>query len=89
MHTMLILRAMFVDRAGRTAFQMTPAKIQEGEDGTAQMMEGPPCGLVRLSDIDKPEDALVEWFDEPEAPEPDGGIKGAGLVPGVDGDGTG
>ena len=63
----MILKAQFIDRAGRTVYSMNEIQLRpnpENPDET-QMTEGPAVGLVRMKPLES-EEAAIEWFTEPE-----------------------
>jgi len=66
----LILRAQFVDRAGRTVYAVVP--VQPAPDPEAPdrqiMAEGPAIGMLRLKPgSDAKPGPEVEWFEQPPA----------------------
>lgn len=86
----LILRAQFIDRAGRTVYSVNVIEVTADPENPEQnqMREGPAVGLIRLTPLENDE-ASVEWFQEPPRPEPGPPQAELPPVPGVQRDGTG
>ena len=92
MYEQLILRAAFIDRAGRVVYQACPFKTVEGEHGPV-MEQQAPIAMIRLDmDPDTGDSDAIEWLAQPTRPTP-----AEGFVPGqvskgpgdVEGGGTG
>lgn len=71
MYEQIMLRAQFMDRAGRLVYLATPVRMlePEGRNDVRQLEEGPPFAQVRMKPGEDGE-ATVEWMELPSAPAP-------------------
>lgn len=86
MYEQLILRAAFIDRAGRTVYQASPLTVTQDDDGNEVVQAGQPIAMVRLRMDPSRDHDDIEWLAQPE-PAPAGGFTPGDN--GVEGGGTG
>jgi len=96
MFEQMVLRAQFIDRAGRVVYMASPLKTSVDEEGTQRGEEGAPAFMIRLALKPGEDSHDVEWLTDPNQPQLAPDEKPEGFVPGevtdengVEGGGTG